>query len=110
MGAGQGGGDGESGDELGDGPVVAVGDVVRAGGGQRGIGGDPVADLVPGLPAELGDRVVGVTIDRVQVVVGELVQERVVPVGVQVLEVALAGGEPFRGVDHVGPSFRGGLR
>ena len=103
------GGDAEPGDELRDGPVVAVGDVVRADGGQRGVGGDPVPDLLPGLPAELLDRVVGVRVDGVQVVRGQLVEEGVVPVGVQRLEVALAGGEPLRGVQDVGPPLRGRL-
>src|SRR4051794_14665840 len=72
-------GDAEAGDELRDRPVVAVGDVVRADGGQRGVGGDPVPDLLPGLAAELLDGVVGVRVDGVQVVGGQLVEEGVVP-------------------------------
>src|SRR6476659_8050095 len=57
------GGDTEPGDELRDRPVVPVGDVVLADGGQRRVGGDPVADLLPGLPAQFLDRVVGVLVD-----------------------------------------------
>src|SRR4051812_30964862 len=74
-GAGECGGDAETGDELRDRPVIAVGDVVRANGGERGVGGDPVADLLPGLPAQLLDRLVGVFVDRVQIISGQLVEE-----------------------------------